>query len=135
MAALREDKPFSVAALREAIEKLEPSPLIESHEYEFCRARHRTRPSRPRGLLSGRRSSGAHRASGGAPLLPAERFVIDLMGATERALAARDWHEAVRIVADAYRDQVKPLLVARPDYSVAYFGSVPIRSRSSSGTS
>jgi SpoVK/Ycf46/Vps4 family AAA+-type ATPase len=29
MAALREDKPFSVAALREAIEKLEPSPLIE----------------------------------------------------------------------------------------------------------
>lgn len=29
IAALREDKPFSVAALREAIEKLEPSPLVE----------------------------------------------------------------------------------------------------------
>jgi hypothetical protein len=57
---------------------------------------------------------------------PRERFVIDLMGATERALAARDWHEAARIVADAYRGQVKPPLVARPDYSVAYFGSVPI---------
>jgi SpoVK/Ycf46/Vps4 family AAA+-type ATPase len=29
MAALRADKPFSVAALREAIERLEPSPVIE----------------------------------------------------------------------------------------------------------
>jgi hypothetical protein len=57
---------------------------------------------------------------------PRERLVIDLMQATERALAARDWHEAARIVADAYCDQVKPLLVARPDYAVAFFGSVPI---------
>jgi len=57
---------------------------------------------------------------------PRERRVIDLMGATERARAARDWHEAARLVVDAYHEQVKPLLVARPDYSVAYFGSVPI---------
>jgi hypothetical protein len=57
---------------------------------------------------------------------PRERVVIDLMAATERAVAARDWHEAARIVADAYRDRVKPLLDARPGYSVAYLGSVPI---------
>ena len=57
---------------------------------------------------------------------PRERVVIDLMAATERALAARDWHEAARLVADTYVDRVKPLLINRPDYSVAYFGSVPI---------
>jgi hypothetical protein len=55
-----------------------------------------------------------------------EKIVIDVQRANQRAVASRDWHEAARAVADAYRTRLKPALEANPAFRVAYFGTVSI---------
>jgi hypothetical protein len=57
---------------------------------------------------------------------PRKEVLLDLTEATERAVAARDWHEAAAIVLAAYRVDIKPLLSGLSNHTVAYFGTVPI---------
>ena len=57
---------------------------------------------------------------------PREQVTIDLIQTNERAVATRDWHEAGRAIADAYRTRVKPVLEANRGFRVAYFGTVSI---------
>jgi hypothetical protein len=55
-----------------------------------------------------------------------EHVTIDLREVNDRALAARDWHEAGRALSEAYRMRVVPVLEPNPGFRVAYFGTVSI---------
>ena len=57
---------------------------------------------------------------------PRHRVEIDLSGESEFARYVHDWHGASGILQRNYRDKLKPLLDAYPEYTVAYFGSTPI---------
>lgn len=55
-----------------------------------------------------------------------ETVVLDLTEANRRAIAARDWHDAGRQLAEQFVAHVRPRLDANPGFEVAYFGAVSI---------
>jgi hypothetical protein len=55
-----------------------------------------------------------------------EHVAIDLREANERSIASRDWHEAGRVLAEAYSTRVKPALEPNAGSRVAYFGTVSV---------
>jgi hypothetical protein len=55
-----------------------------------------------------------------------ETITIDLCEANQRAISARDWHDAGRTLIDEFRRQVQPRLASNAGFEVAYFGSVSI---------
>ncbi len=58
--------------------------------------------------------------------LPRDKVTFDLSSHVDRALAARDWHEARRAVTEHYRDKLKPVLEENADRWIAYYGTSPI---------
>jgi hypothetical protein len=55
-----------------------------------------------------------------------ETITIDLRELNSRAIAARDWHDAGRMVVEEFRKQVQPKLASNVGFEIAYFGSVSI---------